>query len=278
MADASGPSLTKPYSEGYQLAKRLAYLALFPLIMDLVFLTGKYLSTESLYTFRIGAKFSLPVYFPTLTNVYSFPTAPGITIETPLGGVGVIGLLSVVVVVVATALLSAGYLGTMHAAISGVDSAFVTPAVKFFSRFLAYGLIWLLLGYLALPFAAALPLVFLYIAFIWVLTYFIFLTPFIVVAEDCGLVEAFSRSVKVTTSRASETIPFVVVYAFITLVVSVPVYLLLNIPILGFVLAVAGYAFVGTVLVASTSRFYYNLARPAVQQPPEQQPTPTAAG
>ena len=266
------------FSKGYQLAKRFYYLAVLPLFLDLASLTGMYLSTERLYSFRIGVKFSLPIYFPSLMNVYSFPSPTGTSINVPYFGNGLLAPAFVVMFTALVGYLSAGYLGKIHAAVSGSDSAFVALANKYFVRLFAYGLVWLFLAYSVLLFAAVVSLVLLYIAFLFLLTYFIFLTPFVVVAEDCGLAEAFARSVKITTSQASRTLPFVVVYAIVTLVISIPVYLLLNFSFVGFVPAVAGFAFVGTALVASTSCFYYDLTRPSIQSSPEQQSPATSKG
>jgi hypothetical protein len=263
----SGPLQT--FSKGYQLAKRLSYLAALPFLLDIVSLTGMYLSSENLYSFRIGAKFSLPFYFPSLTNVYPFPSAAGPPTDVPNFGGGLLAPTFAVLFTAVLGFLSAGYLGKIQAAVSGSDSTFAAAANKYFVRLFAYGLVWLFLAFLVLLFAEAVSLAFLYVASLFVLTYFIFLTPFAVVAENCGLAEAFSRSVKITTSQASRVLPFVVVYALATLVVSVPVYLLLNLSIFGFFLAVAGFAFVGTALVASTSFFYYELTRPTVQSPIE---------
>ena len=111
MVTSSGPGLVQTFSKGYQLAKRFYYLAVLPLFLDLASLTGMYLSTEHLYSFGIGVKFSLPIYFPSLTNVYSFPSPTGTSINVPYFGNGLLAPAFVLIFTAVVGYLSAGYLG-----------------------------------------------------------------------------------------------------------------------------------------------------------------------
>ena len=260
------------FASGYGLAKRLYYLAFLPFIVDLISLTGRFLQSRYAYSFRIGVKFSLPFYFPSLTNVYDFPVQSGITIQLPeFGLVPVFGFGSVIVYMLVLAFVSAGYLGTLNSAIAGVSPSFVTSATKYFLRILLYGLIWLGLGLIGITLALGSPtLAVLYFLFLIVLNYFLFLTPFVMVADDTGLVEGLLRSINISGSVSSRTIEYVMLYAFATVGVSAIVYFVLNTGLIGFFATIAGFAFVGTVLVASTFYFLSNLSvqQPRVEPPP----------
>jgi len=250
------------FETGYHVAKRMYYLALLPFLVDSVFLTGRFAQSISTYTFRIGVKFSLPFYFPSLTNVYDFPARPGISTELPVFGLApIFGSASAILYTVILAYVSAGYLGRLHSSITGTLSTILDSANKYFLRILAYAALWLGLTLVGVIIALANPLsAVLYVLLLIVVNYFLFLTPFAIVADNVSLTEGLRRSLNASGSLSSRTIPYVLLYGLVTIVVSVPVYLILNFGLLSFFAALAGFAFIGTVLVASTFCFYSNIA------------------
>lgn len=251
------------------------YLAVLPFLFDVIFLTNTFVETSRTYSFRIGAKFSLPFYFPSLTNVYDFPSRRGVSVNLPLFEFApIFGAASSVVYTVIIAFVSAGYLGKLHSSVRGGSSSFGVSAARYFFRILAFAVLWLALTLVGAIIAVAqLEAGILYFLLILLVGYLVFLTPFVIVADNVSFAEALGRSISASVSLSSKTISFVLLYGLATLVVSVPVYLILNAGLLGFFVALAAFAFVGTVLVASTFYFYSDLAlqltRPLGPRPPE---------
>ncbi len=251
------------FSDGLSLSKKVYYLAILPFVLDAFFLIGTYIQTEYSYYFRFGAKVSLPAYFPSLTNVYDFPSRPVFQTSLPLPvNDPLLVLLSEIFYTLIVTYVAAGYLGKLNAARLGDSSPFTVLASKYFTRILGYALLWVVIASLeALFILSSVPLAILYVLLLFVVNYFVFLTPFAIIVDNMRFAEALNRSVLLSTSSASKTVPFVMLYLFGTLVISVPVYLILNLRIIGFFIAVAIFAFVGTALVASTLCFYVRITR-----------------
>jgi hypothetical protein len=265
-----GVNLLQSFSDGLALSTKASYLAVLPFVLDSLFLLGRYVETAYSYSFRFGAKFSLPVYFPSLTNVYDFPSRAGFQTSLPFSSNDPVSfLLSSVFYTVVLAYLAAGYLGKLEAVRRGESLPFTSLANKYFTRVLAYGLVWLVLGPLAALFIfSGVTLAIFYVLLLFVVDYFVFLTPFAIVAENLGFTKALNRSIIISTSMASRTLPFVILYGLGTLVISVPIYLVLNLGIIGFFFATAVFAFLGTALVSSTLCFYTQATRPSPPSAP----------
>lgn len=265
------------FDRGFHTARRVYYLAVVPLLIDLVFLTGRFVQSTNLYSFRIGAKFTLPFYLPSLTDVYDFPIGQGISIQLtgsnifPVFGIGVILYTAI------NAYVSAGYLGSLYSSIAGmaIQPSFFSLAAKYFTRILAFGLLWLGLILFSIVLLLSSPFVFaVYLVFFFVFGYFLFLTPFIIVADNANFSKAIEASIK--TAAASRTLEYAILYGLATGLISILVYLILNIGFLGFIIAIIGFAFLGTGLVASTFHF---IARPTTSvQAPETTSSPTYLG
>lgn len=247
------------FGRGFHTARRVYYLAVVPLLIDLVFLTRRFVQSTYLYSFRLGAKFTLPFYFPSLTDVYDFPTGQGVSVQLtgsdiiPVVGIGVILYTAI------HAYVSAGYLGSLYSSITGVtiQSSFFSLAGRYFARILAFDLLGLGLILFSIVLLLSSPFVFIvYLVFFFVFGYFLFLTPFIIVADNANFSKAIEASIKTAASR---TLGYVIMYGLATLLTSILVYLILNIGFLGFMIAIVGFAFLGTGLVASTFHF---IARP----------------
>jgi hypothetical protein len=196
-----------------------------------------------------------------LTDVYDFPIQPGVYVQLPQSNlIPVFGPGSIVIYTILLAFLGAGYLGSLYSSITGTASSFVSSATKFFLRILAYALLWLGLSLLGIVIALANPMsAVIYFLSLILVNYFLFLTPFVIVVNDTSFTKALERSVETSASLSSRTIPYVLLYAFVTAVVSVPVYLILNFGLLGYLIALAVVAFIGTALVASTFYFLSSL-------------------
>ena len=259
----NGDNPPQNFSDGLALTRKTSHLVVLPFVLDSLLLIGRYVETAYSYSFRLGAKFSLPVYFPSLTNVYDFPSRAGFQTSFPFSSddPGPFLLASIFYTVV-LAYLAAGYLGKLEAVRHGESLPFTSLANKYFTRVLEYGLLWFVLGPVAtLLIFSAIPLAIFYVLLLFVVDYFVFLMPFAIVADNLGFTKALDRSIHISTSMASRTLPFVILYVLGTLVISVPIYLLLNIGILGFFFAVVVFAYLGTALVASTLCFYTRVAR-----------------
>ena len=252
------------FSKGFQLATRVYYLAILPFILDLIFLTGREINTFSANVVRFGIKFSFPDHFPSLTDFFNFPTTTGIQTSLLLfSDVLILALLSFVVSTILVSFVSAGYLGKMNSIRKGEPSSFLNQASKYFARILAYGVVLLLLILIGTPFVlTSLALGFLYVIGFFVIYYFIFLTPFGIVVDNLAFEEALRRSINLATSRASKTLPYVIVYLILTALISIPIYGLMNAGFPGFLISLVISALVGTVLVASTLHLYVQLTEP----------------
>ena len=268
-----GDNPLQSFSDGLTLSRKAFYVAVPPFVLDAFFLIGRYVETAYSYSFRLGAKFSLPVYFPSLTNVYDFPSRTGFQTSLPFSSSDpVLFLLASLFYTVILAYLASGYLGKLEAVRRGESLLFTSLANKYFTRVLAYGLLWFVLGPLAALFIfSSISLAIFYVLLLFVVDYFVFLTPFAIVADNLGFAKALNRSILTSTSMVSRTLPFVILYGLGTLVISVPIYLVLNLNIIGFFFAIAVFAFLGTALVASTLCFYAQATRrpsPSPSGPP----------
>src|SRR5215467_2153328 len=126
MASREGP-LGSPFG-GYGAAKHVYELALLALLIDLVFLVDKVSTVTGPYFYRLGAGITFPPYFPSLTDVYSFPLSPGFSLGLPVFGPSTaLGPMFTAVLYTLTIVsLSPYYLGRIHGITSGTSSSFST--------------------------------------------------------------------------------------------------------------------------------------------------------
>ncbi len=263
------------FSKGFQLAAKVYYLAILPFLMDLIFLTGRALEAFSSNSVRFGVKFSFPDHFPSLTDFYAFPAPSGLQTSVPdFRGGTILALLYVVALTVVVSLVSAGYLGKMNASSLGESSSLLSNASKYFVRILVYDVFILALVLVEVFLAFALiPLAILYLFAFFFIYYLVLLTPFGIVVDNLRFGEALNRSINLMTSRASKTLPYVIIYLVLTALVSVPAYALMNAGGIGFLFAVAISALVGTALVGSTLQLYIQVTQPPTT-PTTLPPTP----
>ncbi len=254
-------SVTQCFSEGYKIFSKLAWLAVVPLVLDILNMYERLVALPP-NTVTYGVKFSFPVYLPSLSDVYNFPSVGSVQIGSapispsdPLAAILVAVLFTLLI-----SFLAGGYLGTIAAKRGemGPSPSFFGLCSKYFVRFFGYALIWFALTLVALAFALsnALGLVFLYILFLFLVNYFLFLTPFAIVVDGVSLRTALSKSVGMAKSRVGFVLPYVIIYAIFTALTSVVIYLFMNAGVGGYLLDAVLYAFVGTIFVSSTLVLY----------------------
>lgn len=275
------------FSKGFQLASKVYYLAILPFIVDLFFQTGKAIDAISSNTIHYGVKFSFPDHFPSLTDFFAFPSPSGIQTNTPnFSSQPFLTLAYFLALAVVSSLVTAGYLGKMNAARLGESSSFITDASKYFLPILIYNLFvvaLILVDFLFILALLSLLLGILFLLAFFVIYYFVFLTPFGIVVDNLRFSDALIRSKNLASTKASDTLGYVVLYAILTAIISVPVSAFMNGGLSGFLIAVAISAFAGTALVASTLHLYVQITQPPIasavlteppSNPPSTQPPP----
>lgn len=252
------------FSKGFQLAQEVYHLAVLPFLIDTFFLINKAIELTSSNAFQIGVKFSFPFHFPSLTDFFSFPPTAGFQTSLPLSiDQPVIALLSALLSTIAVAYLSAGYLGEINASRLDTPARFTVLASKYFVPILIYGLFWLGLTLVAALLVLTSPgLASIFFVLYFLVYYLVFLTPFAIVVDNLTFSKALDRSITLTTSQASITIPYVILYLVATALASIPIYLIMNVAVLGFFIAIAISALAGTALVASTFYLYIQVTQP----------------
>lgn len=250
--------------QGFRLLLRARGILLLPVALDGV-LVALLLATDSLSDLPSGLSFALPVAFPSLFQVASFDGTGSVfdpRYQLPALGEGTLALL--VLVLVAQSFLAAGYLGRLEGLRKGArDAPFTRLASRAFPQLLAYHAVTAFLLLLAAPFLAGpvgpdLLTLFL-LGGVLVVLYFLFLTPFALVADGLPFSLGLHRSVELALSGARETVPFVLAYGVFTLLLSAAVALLSTLGAAGLFLALPLVGAVGTGLVAATLYLYVGL-------------------
>jgi hypothetical protein len=196
-------------------ARKLAILALVPFLVavlrwrDLV-RTGTDPSTVFSITFPTPHSF---------ISLWSFVNAPtgvgdgvgGGTLPVIIGvSLGALFLVSLAAYVVISGAVLAGYLGSIADGIATGSFDFVANVRRYARPMIAYEalMILALLGFILG--LASIPVLFPIVAIgLFVLAYLTYLTPYLVVVVDLGIVEAFKRSVELTTQRSEAGVAFV---------------------------------------------------------------------
>jgi hypothetical protein len=148
---------------------------------------------ESGADLRFGISFGFPTPVATAWDFLSLPSAaPGLNL--PTASLGTTTLL-VFVVAVLSALLGAGYLGSIRRELAGLDRAFGVDARRYFGPFLGFELINLALVLASVAAAlAALPLALVFVLALFVFAYLFYATPYLVVVQGVDLPTALRRS------------------------------------------------------------------------------------
>jgi hypothetical protein len=215
-------------------------LAVVPFVLAAVSVEKFRRVAESGADLRFGISFGFPTTVTTAWDLLSLPNAgPGLNL--PTESVETTALVMLVLTVL-SALLGAGYLGSIRRELAGIDRAFAVDARRYFGPFLGFELINLVLvlgavaaGIVALPLALAVVLA------LFAFAYLFYATPYLVVVEGVDLPTALRRSYDHATSGgeyASFFVQYLVAVALVS-VVATPL----------FTTSVAGAA-LGTVVLA----------------------------
>ncbi len=239
------------FSWGFALIARVGGLVLLVWAVDFFRFFGESLQTLPGITF--GVKFSLPFDFPSIEGFYNLPGEPGFSVQLPFSlEMGAIFVILLVIYPILFAFIQTIYLGVLNAARLGRTIGVGKLLRTYYLNILAYELLWFFLLVLLLPLAFSPGIFVLGILGLFVFWYLTFLTPFAIIASHLNFRRALVLAVDQSTRRAGILVPYVVVYGLITAAVSVPIFLLMNASLPGFIASTLLVATIGTGLVAST--------------------------
>ena len=221
-------------------------LAVVPFVLAVVSVEKFRRVADSGADLRFGISFGFPTTVSTSWDLLSLPNAgPGLNL--PTGSLETTVLVMLVATVL-SALLGAGYLGSIRRELAGVDRAFLEDARTYFGPFLGFELINLVLVLGAVAAAiVALPLALAFVIVLFAFAYLFYATPYLVVVEGVDLPTALRRSYGHATSGgeyASFFVQYLVAVALVSVVATPP-----------FTTSVAGAA-LGTVFLAPVALLF----------------------
>ena len=194
-------------------------LALVPFALAAVSVEKFRRVAESTADLRFGVSFGFPTTVSTSWDLLSLPNA-GSGLNLPTESVET----TVLVMLLATllsALLGAGYLGSIRRELAGVERGFLEDARTYVGPFLGFELVNLVLVLGAVAAAlVALPLALVFVLALFVFAYLFYATPYLVVVEGVDLPTAFRRSYGYAVS-GGEYASFFVQYLVAVALVSV---------------------------------------------------------
>jgi hypothetical protein len=217
--------------DAVQTTRRIAILVVVPFAVA-VLRWNDLVVTGADTTTQFSVTFPTPHSFITLWSFVNAASKTGTEIGTgtlpgPFGlGFGVLFVLTLAVYVVLTGIILAGYLGSINEALTDESFDFVDSVRRYARPLVAYEVLSLVVmlglvgGVMVIP--AFFPVVALSV---FVLAYLTYLTPYLVVVTDVGLVPALARSIRLTTHRADPILAFLGFVVF-GAVLSVPLSML----------------------------------------------------
>lgn len=211
-------------------ARQLSVLAVVPFVVA-VLRWNDLTATAADTSTQFSITFPIPHSFITLWSFVNAPTDTnaGGAGDLPLVvdvGLGILFVVALAAFVVLSGLLLAGYLGSIAEGVASDAFDFAANIRRYARPMVAYEALWMLTllglvgGTLWLP--VLLPVI---VVGLFVVAYLTYLTPYLIVVENRGLVEAVQRSAELTTQRSAAVVAFV---GFVALgaVLSVPVSML----------------------------------------------------
>lgn len=213
--------------------------------------------------FHVGVSFSFP--FP-VTGGWAFLSLPDAATGVGTGGVrtavtqfGPAALGFALLSMVATAALTAGYLGTIHRALVDEQPHFFADARRYFVPMFGFQLLVLVYVLAALVFAVIFPLFLLVIAVVILVGgYYLYPSLHLVVADDGDLLTALVRSYQFT-SAGGPALSYAGRYLLATALISLPATaLFVNLGVPGVVGGLAVLAPVGLVFDTATMAFVHD--------------------
>jgi hypothetical protein len=243
-------------TEAYEKLSRVKALALYPIVLDLAaFLIGLAIigfAGTSKFTF----KFSLNPGLPSISDVIDQNMmANGLLISTNSASLPMAMVLAFIVFWVIGAFVQAGFIGLLYEVTFVGESIsysdFIMYGKKYWVRFLLLELIvmaFLIVGALvSIPFSIFGVLLFLVVFFVLRILYIYW--EFTLVAEDCSVGEAFTRSRKNFRSRIPETTNVIISLLLLNLLFGFLVNSMWN-PVI-FLVAILAYGYLATGLQIS---------------------------
>lgn len=260
------PAFTTRLSEGWERALQHLPLAGIPILLAL-FNTNKLLAVLRFDGGHIGFKFGLPVSVVTVWEFVSVPNS-GVSVNT---GVPVealpIAIVTVPVLLLVQAVLTAGYFGSIRNTLYGEPYEFIPNSKRYFVPFVIItGIPTLLL----LPFAAgvigsgalgggfggpSVVLLLLGVVGFVILGYLFYPVPYLVVLQQTGVVVAARRSYTLATQSGPY---FAYTAGFVLFVLAVsPIFtvLVVNIPVIGLPVGIIAGGVLGLAVNSMTMRF-----------------------
>lgn len=174
-------------------------LAVVPLVLAAVSVEKFRRIAASNADFRFGVSFGFPTTVSTSWDLLSLPNAaPGLNLPTRSVETTALAMLAAAVF---SALLGAGYLGSVRRELAGVERAFATDVRTYFAPLLGFELVNLTLVLAAVATAlVALPLSLAFVLLLFAFAYLFYATPYLVVVEGIDLPAALRRSYGYATS------------------------------------------------------------------------------
>ena len=201
------------FSEGKRIVGRVLWLSIINALLSLLSIS----ELIKVITFRgihYGLKVTLPKPVPLLWDFVSLPKVNAYLLPLPLS------ILLGYLIIVFQSFIIGGYLGTILCAVKGTSKCdFLDYSKRYFKSILGYSLLWYTLIVILITFPSS-PLVIALIILYFVIYYFIYATPFIIVSQSLDLKRALSLSVEVAKER--EFLCYTLTYALVTLMISIP--------------------------------------------------------
>jgi uncharacterized membrane protein YgcG len=224
----------------------LSPLALVPFALAVVSVEKFRRVAGSTADLRFGISFGFPTTVSTSWDLLSLPNA-GSGLNLPTESIETTVPLMLVVTVL-SALLGAGYLGSIRRELASVDRAFLEDARTYFGPFLGFELINLVVVLAAVGAAlVALPLALAFVLVLFAFAYLFYATPYLVVVEGVDLPTALRRSYGYAASGgeyASFFVQYLIAVALVSVVATPP-----------FTTSIAGAA-LGTVVLAPVALLF----------------------
>ena len=208
---------------GWRRSEAVRWLAVVPLCWSLAQVDAV-TRTVGFDGYSVGVRFPVPSGLPTLWTFARVP-ATGIVVDGPLGTGGILPpYVGLAVPVVLGGLLTAGYLGELHAAMTATHRrGFVENVARYGVQQMLYAGLVALVGLAVVELASASSgVVLLAFPAFFVLGYLFYATPFLLVTEERSLVGALERSYGLAVDGGAHVSLFVG-YLLWGALVSVPV-------------------------------------------------------
>lgn len=256
------PSVPTRLGAGVERAVENLPLAVVPLVVSLLQVDKiqRILASDGIH---VGIKFGLP--FPVLT-VWQFVSLPGegvaMSAGLPVGGgTTPVSILAGLAGILVTAVLSAGYFGSLVDALAGRQYAFASHVRDHFVSFLvitvapivAFAPIALVVM-LGTPGAAAVVVV-VGLLVVFVLGYLFYATPYLLVLRETSLLDAAEASVAFAKDGGPYARYFVGFVLVVVLVSPIATAVVVNVPVIGMVIGVPAGAVAGLAGNIATARF-----------------------